>query len=149
MFLRKARWVASIPRNYREKLKILLDGTPGPLPDELVQIASGRAFCEASTMTLGYVRDVYLPQIISLADDPALVEQLMRVEQKRLLWINNAEVSEMGVVPHYGGWDTLPKVIHAVRDALLYLRSAGIAETHPRVVESVSQDDVGVHGPCG
>lgn len=139
MFLRKTRWVTGLPRSYQEKVRILFDGSPGPLPDELVEIVSGKAFCGTSRMTLGYVRDVHLPQVISLADDPALVEQLMRVEQKRLTWVSNAEVSKMSVVPHHGGWETLPIVIHAVRDALLYLHYLGIAETHPPVIKSTQK----------
>ncbi|MGH3766388.1 MAG: hypothetical protein ACRDTX_14770 [Pseudonocardiaceae bacterium] len=136
MFLRKMKWASGLPQNYREKLGILFDESPGPLPDELVEIASGRAFCRMSRMTLGYVRDVHLPQVILLADDPTLVDQLMRLEQKRLLWVSNAEVSEMTVVPHHGGWETLPLVIRAVRDALLYLHSIGITETHSPVIKS-------------
>jgi hypothetical protein len=60
----------------------------------------------------------------------------MRVEQKRLTWVSNAEVSEISVVPHRDGWETLPIVIHAVRDALLHLHSLGIEETRPPVIES-------------
>jgi hypothetical protein len=63
MFLRKSRWVAGLTQNYQEKLRVLFDGNPGPLPDESVEIASGRAFCRTSMTTLGYVRDVYLPRL--------------------------------------------------------------------------------------
>jgi hypothetical protein len=137
MLPRKVRWVAGLPQDYRQKLKILFDKNPAPLPDELIETASSGALCETSRMTLGYVRDVYLPQVVSLADDPVLVEQLMRVEQKRLLWISNAKVSEMSVVPHSGGWETLPVVIYAVRDVLSYLHSIGIVDTHLPMIEAV------------
>lgn len=89
-------------------------------------IRSSRSLYNDVSSHLNQIRDVLTPRVMSLANEPELVELLLEIEARADQWRSNLQLVEddWGMPEDYG-WEAAIQTLLALADTHAYLAASG------------------------